>query len=286
MRQELIEIITKDKVSLMGMLFTPLDKSQKTVIHIHGLADNFYQRRFVRELAKMYASIGYNFLSFNTRGHDYATIIIKEDKSVRGGTYNELLSDSLIDIEAVVGFVKDIGTEEIILEGHSLGCSKLINYYNENKMPMITKIILLAPSDGITKFKQIMKDGYDYFYNMAKELHGSERENEVLCNPDFFPQSFTAKVFIENFTEDGLADTFRYRDDTYVNPVLKSVEIPILIEVGTIDRMAFIAERDDITPYWNRNNDNYKLDFIVGADHEYVGLEEKLCDNIKKWLNN
>jgi len=286
MKQELIEIITKDDISLMGMIFTPLEKSAKTVIHIHGLADNFYQRKFVRELAKMYTSIGYNFLTFNTRGHDYATIIIKENKSLRGGAYNELLEDSLIDIEAVIDYVKELGTNEIILEGHSLGCSKLINYYDEVKDSIIKKIILLAPSDGITKFRQIMKEGYDYFYNMAKELNGTERENEVLCNPDFFPQSFTAKVFIENFTEDGLADTFRYRDNNYVNQVLKSIKIPILIEVGTMDRMAFIAEQDDITPYWKRNNDNYKLDFIIDADHEYIGCEGKLCDNVKNWLSN
>ena len=286
MKQELIEIITKDKVSLMGIFFTPLEKSNKTVIHVHGMADNFYQRKFVRELARMYASIGYNFLSFNTRGHDFATIIIKEDKAMRGGAYNELLEDSLVDIEAVVDYVKGLGTNEIILEGHSLGCSKLINYYDEAKDSTIKKLILLAPSDGVTKFKQIMKEGYEYFCSKAKELFDAGKPDEVLFNPDFFPRAFTARVFLENYVENGLSDTFRYRDSNYVNPVLKSIEIPILIEVGTIDRMAFIAEQDDITPYWSKNNDNYKLDFIVDADHEYVGCEEKLCDNIKTWLNN
>jgi len=285
MKQELIEIITKDEISLMGIYFS-VDNSDKTVIHVHGMADNFYQRRFVRELAKMYNDIGYNFLSFNNRGHDFATTLIKDNQSFRGGSFNEVLSDAKIDIDAVFDYVKNRGAKEIILEGHSLGCSKIINYYNSNSDSMIKRIVLLAPSDGITKFKQIMKEGYEIFCFKAKELIDNGKADEVLCHPDFFPRAYTARTFLENYTENGLSDTFRYRDSNYVNPVLKAIKIPVLIEIGTIDRMAFIAEQDDITPYWKKNNDNYKLEFIKNADHEYVGCEEKLCDNIKKWLSN
>lgn len=286
MKQELIEIITKDNISLMGIYFSPSKKSPKTVIHVHGYADNFYQSKFIRELAKMYASIGYNFLSFNNRGHDYATILIKDNKITRGGSYNELFSASVIDIEAAINFVKDLGTTEVILEGHSLGCCKVVNYFNETKSDFIKNMILLAPSDVTMKVKQIMKDGYDGFLAKARELVLDNKPNEVLYHPHFFPQNYTAQTFLENYAEYSRADIFRYRDKEYVSSILKEIKIPILIQIGTADRMAFISDKDDISPFWKRNNDNNTINFIKDANHEYFGHEHELCEDIKKWLGN
>ena len=39
------------------------------------------------------------------------------------------------------------GYDEIILEGHSYGCNKVVYYYTKKKDEIIKKIVLLAPRD-------------------------------------------------------------------------------------------------------------------------------------------
>ena len=63
-----------------------------------------------------------------------------------GGCY-EKFTDSILDIEGAISYVKKIGYDEIILEGHSYGCNKVAYYCSKNKDEAIKEIVLLAPCD-------------------------------------------------------------------------------------------------------------------------------------------
>lgn len=145
MRQELVRINSIDGIEQPGVLSTPNVNTDKVVIHVHGLNGNFYENRFLDILAKTYIDKNYAFLTFNNRGRDFITELLKGDEPTIIGGSLERFKDCILDIDGVVNWVKERGYREIILEGHSYGCNKVLYYYNQKKDENIKKIVLLAP---------------------------------------------------------------------------------------------------------------------------------------------
>ena len=285
MKQELIEFETNDGLTLDGLLFTPKTKSTKTVIHVHGQSDNFYQRSFIKPLAQMFTNNGFNFISFNNRGHGNYSYVMKNRRTLYTGSYNELFEESFLDIEAAINYCYTFNTDEIILSGHSMGASKIMNYYFERQANNIKSLILLAPCDAIKKHQQLMQELYDDFIIKAKELVKEDNGNKELYSPVLFPRTYTAKSFLNNFLENTPCDIYRYRDSEYIDKRMQDIKIPILIEIGTNDQMAFISEEDDITPFFKRNlTTTYKIEFIEGSKHSFYNFEKELVKNIELFI--
>ena len=147
MEERLVRINSVDEIEQPGILYTPSEDTKKVVIHVHGLNGNFYENRFIDVLASSYTSKNYAFLTFNNRGRDFITELLKgNDYTIIGGSL-ERFKDCILDIEGIVNWVKEKGYNEIILEGHSYGCNKVLYYYNQKKDESIKKIVLLAPCD-------------------------------------------------------------------------------------------------------------------------------------------
>ena len=121
MKQELVRINSADKIEMVGMLYEPEEKSNKIVIHVHGLCGNFYENRFIDILAKNYTSKKISLLTFNNRGTNYISEFLKGDEFEIIGGCNEKFIDCLLDIEGAIKYVKGKGYNDIILEGHSYG---------------------------------------------------------------------------------------------------------------------------------------------------------------------
>lgn len=158
MKQELVRINSIDEIEQPGILYTPNENTNKIVIHVHGLNGNFYENRFLDILAKSYTDKNYAFLTFNNRGRDFITELLKgNDFTVIGGSL-ERFKDCILDIEGIVNWVKAKGYNEIILEGHSYGCNKVLYYYKHKKDDKIKKIVLLAPCDIPSEGKKFLSD--------------------------------------------------------------------------------------------------------------------------------
>ena len=282
MRQELVRFLSTDKLELSGILYKPENDSSKTIIHVHGLAGNFYGNSYTDYLAEAYTKKGYNFLVFNNRGTSYYSEFNKFgdiSKRVFIGSVYEKFTDSVNDIEGAINFVKSIGTEEIILEGHSYGCNKVIYYYNQKKDNNISKIILLAPCDVILSMKYIVGEKFDMVIEHAKKLV-SEGKGKELLESEYYPKTYTAETFVDGFIPDSQADIFRYREPEYISPPLKDIKIPVLIQIGTNDEYIKGLPRELIINFFESNLDNYKLDFIEGATHNYSPKEKELVKNL------
>lgn len=142
---ELISFRNPENYLLDGILYD-VEDSNKTVIHIHGSYGNFYQNLFLRYLAKSYNENGYNFLSFNLRAHDgfaegYQNV---EDFEYVGGATSEF-ETYFLDMEGAINFAKTF-SKKIVLEGHSMGCDRVIDYMLRKKETY--DCILLSPSDS------------------------------------------------------------------------------------------------------------------------------------------
>ena len=47
MKQQLVRMNSMDNIEMVGILYEPNEKSNKIVIHVHGLCGNFYENRFL-----------------------------------------------------------------------------------------------------------------------------------------------------------------------------------------------------------------------------------------------
>lgn len=270
---KLVKLITDDKIELVGIIHET--DSKKIVIHVHGLAGNFYENSFIDYQRKSYLENNYSYFVFNNRGNGYFTDLIKRGKEIeyiKGGAAFESFVDSYLDIDCAINYAKKLGYNEIVLQGHSYGCNKVINYYINNNDKLIKSIILLAPCDIFSEFK-IFTDEFDEYIAECRKKVIEGKGEEVIFNNNFPPMAFCARTVVEDFLTDGNADTFRYRDDKYIDLNMKKIEIPILIQIGELDQFALTVDKDKVINYFKNNLTNYEIDFIENADHGYNNYE-------------
>lgn len=57
-----------------------------------------------------------------------------------------MIEESVHDIAGATNYLKSIGKNKIILQGHSLGCMKVVNYLLEKGQSEIKAAVLIAPT--------------------------------------------------------------------------------------------------------------------------------------------
>lgn len=278
MKQELVRINSIDEIEQPGILYTPSEDTGKIVIHVHGLNGNFYENRFLDTIAKSYTDKNYAFLTFNNRGRDFITELLKgNDFTIIGGSL-ERFKDCILDIEGVVNWVKTKGYKEIILEGHSYGCNKVLYYYNHKKDDSIKKIVLLAPCDIPSEGKKFLSEQE---YKMAKEestkLVNEGKENELIDFSVMANGKIAAGTYYHDFLPDGENDFIRYAEGIEgKSEVLNSIDIPVLVIFGNADECVLTQPINIVKGYLSNNIHNCNIQVIEGADHSYTNRYEEL----------
>jgi dienelactone hydrolase len=251
MKTNLIRMVTSDSLRYDGLLFEPAGITKKVIIHIHGTAANFYSHRFIDNFAAEYTKAGYAFLSFNNRGAGIDTDIPKEKDGKRIGKVviganNEIFEDCILDIQSAADFAESKGFNEIILQGHSYGCNKVVYYALEKDFA--GKLILLAPCDlcGIME----SEDGLIWKTNNIKNL-----------------------------------DIFDYRSDKIV-PKSTKIKNDILVEIGTDDEYIGLSNKQECIDRLVKSfpNANISSHIIADADHSFRNKEHILAGNAVGWL--
>lgn len=283
MKQELVRINSIDNIEMVGILYEPEEKCNKIVIHVHGLCGNFYENRFLDILAKTYTNKGYSFLTFNNRGTNFVSELLKENSfEIIGGCY-EKFTDCLLDIEGAINFVKGKGYREIILEGHSYGCNKVTYYYNKIKDENIKKIILLAPCDIPQEcVKFLSREEYETAKSESTRLVNEEKENELI---DFSVNAngvIAAGTYYNDFLPNGENDFIRYVDGINGrSEILNNLDIPVLVIFGDIDECVLTQDIETVKGYLNNNIKECNIQIIKGADHSYTDKYEELGKTIE-----
>ena len=283
MKQELVRINSADKIEMVGMLYEPEEKSNKIVIHVHGLCGNFYENRFIDILAKNYTSKKISLLTFNNRGTNYISEFLKGDEFEIIGGCNEKFIDCLLDIEGAIKYVKGKGYNDIILEGHSYGCNKVIYYYNKKKDRNISQIILLAPCDipkVCTKF--LSKEEYKKAKEQSTRLVKEEKTEELIDFSINANGKISAGTYYNDFLPNGENDFIRYRDrENGKSTILNDLNIPVLIIFGDADECVLTEDIETIKRYLNNNIKKCNIQIINGADHSYTNKCKELGKIIK-----
>ena len=283
MKQELVRINTTDNIEQPGILYTPNSDTKRIVIHVHGLNGNFYENRFSDILAKTYTNNDYAFLTFNNRGRDFIAELLKGNEfSIIGGCL-ERFKDCILDIDGIVNWVKDKGYNEIILEGHSYGCNKVLYYYHHKKNDAIKKIVLLAPCDIPSECKKFLtKEEYDKAKNDSTRLVQDGKENELIDFSILANGKMAAGTYYYDFLPGGEDDFIRYVDgENGKSKLLNNIDIPVLIVFGDMDECVLTQPLDIVKKYLLNNLKNCSIQIIKGADHEYTDKYNELGEIIK-----
>ena len=286
MNQELVRINSIDGIEQVGILYTPNDITDKIVIHVHGLNGNFYENKFLDILSKVYTDKKYAFLTFNNRGKDYISEFTRGDESVIIGGSLERFKDCLLDIQGVINWVREKGYKEIILEGHSYGCNKVLYYYNNTKDNSIKQIVLLAPCDITFEAKKFLSEEE---YKKAKEestrLVNENKEKELIDFSIMANGKISAGTYYYDFLPGGENDFIRYSDGKNgESTILNSIDIPVLIVFGNVDECVLTQPIDIVESYLNNNISNCNIQIIDGANHSYTGKYEELGQIIRNIL--
>lgn len=287
---ERIYFNTDDQVELVGLLERPKQKTDRVVISIHGMQSNCLKKR-EDILSKKIAESGTAYFAFNNRGAEVLTYIKKTtgEKELNGGVIYEDVLDSYYDIKAAIDKMTELGFSEIYLQGHSLGCTKIIYTYNKLRntktLENVKGIMLLSLVDilgcqvydlGEQKYKEML----EYANQKEKQKHLRE-----LMPAESFEHPISVGAYLRYFKYNKEINFARFGDEEYTFPEINNIEIPLFLRWGNNHDLV-IQNMDDLIKMLKTKIKNSKLDigYIEGADHGYTGKEEALAKEIIKFI--
>ena len=276
------------------MLSRPEGPTDEVIISVHGMQSNCLKKREDIISAKA-NEWGIAHFAFNNRGHELAAYVKKADGDSRleGGSIYENVYDSYYDIKAAVQKMLGLGYTKIHLQGHSLGCTKIIYTYNRIKeqdnngiLPCIKSVILLSLVDIVgTQKEELGEEKYKETLSYAMNLERQGRGDELMP-PKIFMHPISAKTYVTYFGPDNeRLDFARFDDKFYQFKEINNIDVPLFMRWGTIYE-AVSQELDELIPFLEDKIYNKHLDigYIGGADHSYYGKEEVLANEMMFFL--
>ncbi|HEY3396949.1 MAG TPA: alpha/beta fold hydrolase [Armatimonadota bacterium] len=289
----LCRFTTGDGLELEGFFAAPATGvAETTLVHVHGLAGNFYENPFVEAVGEAVTARGCNFLACNNRGHDYlADLLCRDPQSGRfsyrpGGAAHELLADAVLDLEAALAFVRSLGSRRVVLQGHSHGAIKAAYYLTQSRPAEVVGLSLLSPSDDLGLQRWKLEDGFERALAEARELVDAGRAGQLL-SPGYFDGPISAATYLDAFGEGSALGMFNMsRTDRQDFPELRAVRVPVLLVLGTVQE-AFLGEpaayaaaiQAELT-----GAPSCTVRLLTGARHNYLGFEPQLATAIADWL--
>ena len=281
----------EDKVELVGLLHRPENTTDEVVISIHGMQSNCFKKR-EDILAKVINNAGIAYFAFDNRGANLMCYTKKTDgtKTLNGGSVYEDVLESYYDIKGAIEKMLELGYTKIHLQGHSLGCTKIVYAYNRLKkenyknLENIQSIILLSLVDlvdlqkydlGIDKYNKMLEFAID------KETKGEEME---LMPFDSFDHPISVKSYLRYYRDNQEIDFAKFNDNNYDFKEINNINIPLFLRWGENDLV--VQKLDELIEFLKTKINNPKLDigYIKNTDHGYTNKEEVLGEEIKKFL--
>jgi len=276
-----------DGVLHYALMSLPIKHTKTVVLHVHGLGGSFYGSTGVEELSHSLASKGYAFISIQTRGsyiiESFDRLKGKKRTSFFAGSALEKFEDCIYDIEGAINFLSSKGYKNIILEGHSIGCQKIIYYVTKKRDNRIKGLILLSPVD---------------VYNFVKTVRGSRFNKDIR-----FARNVTnGNAFIPNMPSDiPLMSASRFMsianpkrpESKIMNYKMKNmlyiskIKVPTLVVLGEDDYFMNLAgiKVDYAVDKLQENCQFLKGVIIKGADHQFENKSNILTKTVLSWIN-
>ena len=288
MKTSFHRIRTSDNLELVGLLYEPESETKKILVHVHGMAGNFYENKFLDNIAETLTANGIAFFAFNNRGCEYIKDLIKIEGDTRNivciGNMYEKFEDSLLDIQAGIDFADSRGYTEIHLSGHSLGGPKIAYYASETKDSKLKSIIFLSPADmvGLAKTDEYI----DRDVSTAQQMISEGRGDEVMPFKVWGESYLTANTYMSIGHESSKVDIFSFYDSNSTLPVLGKITVPALTIMGRKDSALTVSIEETMERIKKAMSASSKVETCIlgDADYGYNTYEQQLADVIQAWL--
>ena len=291
---ELINFMATDGVNLEGILYKASSNiSEKIILSVHGMTSNCFKKRDI-EIAKKANEKGIDYFAFNNRGSEIVKYIEKETegqpaKELAGTAYEDVL-EGYEDIVGAIIKLKELGYKNIYLQGHSLGCTKIVYTYNElinndetEILENIKGVILLSLVDIPMALKVYLRDNFKQYLDYAEKL---EHENKIceMMPRESFIHPISVKSFLRYARDNKDIDFANYGKDNELEK-LNNIQVPLFMRWGNDNEM-IVQQADELSTMVNNiiTNENKNIYYIDGANHSYTGKEKELAEQIVEFV--
>ena len=291
---ELINFMATDGVNLEGILYKASSNiSEKIILSVHGMTSNCFKKRDI-EIAKKANEKGIDYFVFNNRGSEIVKYIEKETegqpaKELAGTAYEDVL-EGYEDIVGAIIKLKELGYKNIYLQGHSLGCTKIVYTYNElinndetEILENIKGVILLSLVDIPMALKVYLRDNFKQYLDYAEKLEHENKIYEMMPRESFI-HPISVKSFLRYARDNKDIDFANYGKDNELEK-LNNIQVPLFMRWGNDNEM-IIQQADELSTMVNNiiTNENKNIDYIDGANHSYTGKEKELAEQIVEFV--
>ena len=237
-----------------------------------------------------------DYFCFNNRGSELVKYIRKnindKEEKLLGGTSYEDVLEGYEDIVGAILKLKEIGYKEVYLQGHSLGCTKIVYTYNELKeeeeediLKCIKGVILLSLVDIPQTLKMYLGSNFDSYLKLAEE---KEQEGKMydLMPKESFIHPVSVKTFLRYAKYNKDIDFAGYGRDNKLEK-LNHIDVPLFMRWGN-DKEMILQKADELVVLVNNliRNEKKDIDYIEGSNHSYKGKEEIVAKQIIEFIKN
>lgn len=177
--------------------------------------------------------------------------------------HNHKHTDAADEIAVWANWLKEQGSNQIILAAHSRGGSQTVMFSNKNTVPEIKAQVLLAP-EATTKQKHTENYQKRYNQDLASILSKAKamQPEAVLENTNF--------IYCENteVTAGSFVNYYEYSSNFNTPELLKQTTLPTLVFIGSEDET--VADLPELLN--QATNEKVQTVTIEGADHFFRDL--------------
>lgn len=290
MRTEYVTFPTTDGLIHQGLLYQPDQPSSKILVHVHGMAGNFYENQFVHVMGQQLAAAGWALFSFNNRGHDYIAQLPKKDAPdgyLLAGDAFERFEDCVSDIAGAIDCVSERGFSTVALQGHSLGASKVTYYLTQTNDARVNRLLLAAPADMVGLLQD--EDDAKEKYATAERLVEAGTGDQFLSKKIWDWYWLSATTYL-NFATPGNAIDVINTHQPDAPSALNSVAIPALVYFGDQDdaviKQLSVIKALTIIKAKLMHAPAVETAILPNADHSYCGKEREVSQMVMNWLTS
>ena len=293
---EIIKFNATDNTELEGILYHSernITDSKKIILAVHGMTSNCFKKRDM-VISKYANENNIDYFCFNNRGSEIVRYISKrkdgkKNKTLAGTAYEDVL-DGYYDICGAILKLIDLGYTNIYLQGHSLGCTKIVYTYNKLKdentdlLKYIKGIMLLSLVDIPNVLKVYLGDNYNKYLKLAEEKLEDGKDLELMPKESFI-HPISVKTFLRYIKYNEEINFSNIEKDENLS-ILNRIEVPIFMRWGSINEMIV----DDAKLHSEKinniiSNKNKNISYVEGADHGYHGKENEIAEQIIKFIS-
>lgn len=288
MKTSLQRIITSDGIELVGLLYEPETVTKRILIHVHGMAGNFYENKFLDAVAQTLTAESIAFLTFNNRGCEFIKDLTQYEGErrniVRFGDTFERFTDCLLDIRAAVDFIAGRGFSEIHLSGHSLGGPKIAYYSTETKDKRLASLLFLSPADMVGL--AVADKNYNQDVDTAQKMIAEGKGNEIMPRLIWGDCYLSADTFKDLSTNESKISIFNlYQKDNPLS-VLSMITLPNITIMGRKDSALSVPIEEMMGRIKSAMIHSPRVETVIlgDANHGYYGYEQELAHAITSWI--